>query len=182
MTLIEAMITISVLLVGLLALSSLQVTAIATSHLGSRMAQATALANDLAGNIKAWDYADPRLNPVATYTTFNTAALIAGWEMGHAAAATQQAQYSDVTPDSNATNPGALGVSDGGFQGLASDINGDAKPDFTRYWNVYAMDLNNTGTPNGKLVQIIVRWREPSTGYHQVTTSAFKVNPASALQ
>lgn len=179
MTLIEAMITISVLLVGLLALSSLQVTAVSTSHLGSKIAQATAIANDFAGNVSAWDYADGRLTSRATYTSFSNPALIAGWDMGRFSTASSQAQYSDAAPDTNALSTGAL---DGGFQGMTTDLDGDNKPDFTRYWNVYAIDLTNSGTPNGKLVQITVRWHEGSSGYHQISTSAFKVNPASVLR
>ncbi len=179
MTLIEAMITISVLLVGLLALSSLQVTAVSTSHLGNKIAQATAIANDFAGNISTWDYADGRLNSRATYTNFTNSSLVAGWDMGQSSTATNQAQYSDASPDTNAQNTGAL---DGGFQGMTTDLNGDNVPDFTRYWNVYSIDLSNSGTPNGKLVQIIVRWHEGTSGYHQISTSAFKVNPASVIR
>ena len=47
---------------------------------------------------------------------------------------------------------------------------------FQRYWNVFLIDLNGSGTPQGKLVQIVVRWKEPNFGYRQVSTSFYKVD------
>jgi len=58
-------------------------------------------------------------------------------------------------------------------------VDGDGKPDFTRYWNVYAIDLTGSGTPSGKLIQVIVRWNEPNVGWHQLAMTTFKRNPAN---
>src|SRR5205823_4237316 len=44
---------------------------------------------------------------------------------------------------------------------------------FTRYWNVFNVDLVNAGSAQGKLVQIVVRWKEPNFGYRSVTNSFF---------
>jgi hypothetical protein len=97
--------------------------------------------------------------------------------MGTSDRASQPAQFSDSpTSDPNAGTSNALGPL---YQGFSSDVDGDGKPDFTRYWNVYAVDPGSTGTPNGKLVQVIVRWNEPNVGWHQIAISTFKRNPAS---
>jgi hypothetical protein len=97
--------------------------------------------------------------------------------MGASAQASQRAQYSDSkTTDVNAGTFAALGAT---YQGLSSDVDGDGKADFTRYWNVYSVDLGGTGTASGKLVQIIVRWNDPSVGWKQVAVTTFKRNPAN---
>ena len=43
----------------------------------------------------------------------------------------------------------------------------------------YAVDATGSGTPGGKLVQIIVRWNEPQVGWHQIVVTTFKRNPAN---
>ena len=97
--------------------------------------------------------------------------------MGTSAQATQTAEFSDSpTHDPNAGTYAALGTT---YQGLSSDVDGDGTPDFTRYWNVYAVDATGSGTPSGKLVQIIVRWNEPQVGWHQVVVTTFKRNPGN---
>jgi hypothetical protein len=99
--------------------------------------------------------------------------------MGNRASSSYTAQYSDKALDSNASTPAALGA---GYQGLSSDVDGDGVADFTRYWNVFRVNMGAGGAENGKLVQIIVRWKEPGFGYRQVTTSTFKHNPAYIFQ
>ena len=58
---------------------------------------------------------------------------------------------------------------------------------YQRYWNVFFLDTKGLGFPEGKLVQIVVRWREARPGgdtaasrtplFRQVTTSFFKADP-----
>jgi len=60
-------------------------------------------------------------------------------------------------------------------------VNRDGVPDFIRYWNVYAIDLASSGTPNGLFIQIIVRWKQPGFGYRQITASKFKRNPTNVF-
>jgi hypothetical protein len=74
-----------------------------------------------------------------------------------------------------ATHPSALGA----WTGLTAAA---LDPDLHRYWNVYDVDLLGTGSAQGKLVQILVVWREPNLGWRQITSSVFVVNPAAALQ
>src|SRR5215471_12061078 len=167
-TLIEAMITMAVLVIALTGFATLQVVGVQTNYFGDRLVQASQLATDLAENIERWPYTDSRLTPVSTLTgsgALSSTAITGGWDLGTASTTSYRAQYSDLASDPNANNPGALATN---YQGLSSDVNGDGIPDFVRYWNVYAIDLSGSGTPNGLLVQIIVRWKQPGFGYRQV--------------
>ena len=160
---IEALISIVIVLIGLLGLASLQTTVVRANRFGRRMAQASALAVDLEGNVRRWAYTDARLAAATTVNSLSDSSITGGWDLGRAATPSYTPGFSD-------TNIGT-------YQGLSVDIDGDGVADFTRYWNVFAVDLAGTGTANGKLVQIIVRWKEPVVGYRQVVSSTFKMNP-----
>ncbi len=180
-TVIEALITMVVLIIALLGFATLQIVGVQANYFGDRLVQASELATDLAENIRRWPYTDPRLTPSATLvgpSAMSAPTITGTWDLGTSPTTTSKAQYSDLANDPNATNVGALTAN---YQGLSSDVNGDGVPDFIRYWNVYAIDLSNSGTPNGLLVQIIVRWKQPGFGYRQVTTTAFKSNPTSVF-
>jgi len=178
---IESMITMVVLIIAFLGFATLQLVGVQANYFGDRLVQASQLATDLAENVRRWPYTDPRLTPLSTITgpsAISDPSITGNWDLGTSLATSSKVQYSDLANDPNATNPGALGTN---YQGFSSDVNGDGVPDFTRYWNVYAIDLSNSGTPNGVLVQIIVRWKQPGFGYRQVTATAFKSNPTSVF-
>ena len=176
-TLVEALVASAILMVALAALLPLQVMGARMNRWSERTLDATLLATDLSENISRWNYSDPRLNPLLTVSSFSDSAVAARWDMGTSARASPTAEFSDSpTPDSNASAYAALGAS---YQGLSSDVDGDGTADFTRYWNVYAVDATGSGTPSGKLIQIIVRWNEPRVGWHQVVVTTFKRNPAN---
>ena len=176
-TLVEAMVASAILMVALAALLPLQVVGARMNRWSERTLDATLLATDLSENISRWSYSDARLNPLSTVSSFTDSTVTASWDMGTSARASTRAEYSDSPKqDANALTFNALGAS---YQGLSADVNGDGTPDFTRYWNVYAVDLTGSGTPSGKLVQIIVRWNEPNVGWHQVAVTTFKRNPAN---
>ena len=180
-TMIEALITTVVLVVAFLGFASLQVVGVQTNYFGDRLIQASELATDLAESMSQWSYYDTRLAPQSTLSgpnALNDTSITGSWDLGTGAATSYQAQYSDLAGDPNARNPGVLSSN---YQGLSSDVNKDGTPDFFRYWNVYAIDLANSGTPNGVFIQIIVRWKQPGFGYRQITTSAFKRNPANVF-
>ena len=180
-TMIESMITMVVLIIAFLGFATLQLVGVQANYFGDRLVQASQLATDLAENVRRWPYTDPRLTPLSTITgpsAISDPSITGNWDLGTSLATSSKVQYSDLANDPNATNPGALGTN---YQGFSSDVNGDGVPDFTRYWNVYAIDLSNSGTPNGVLVQIIVRWKQPGFGYRQVTATAFKSNPTSVF-
>jgi len=176
-TLVEAMIASAILAIALAALLPLQVMGARMNRWSERTLDASLLGTDLSENIARWSYSDPRLAPLITVSSFNDSTLVATWDMGTSQRAPRKAQFSDSpTSDQNATSYNALGTT---YQGLSADVDGDGKVDFTRYWNVYAIDPINSGTPSGKLIQIIVRWNEPNVGWHQVTMTTFKRNPAN---
>jgi Tfp pilus assembly protein PilV len=176
-TLVEAMIASAVLAIALAGLLPLQVLGARMNRFSDRTLAASTLATDLSENVARWAYADPRLTALATYSSFTDPAIASAWDMGTSTTAAQKAEYSDSPVlDANASSYNALGAT---YQGLSSDLDGDGTPDFYRYWNVYAIDLTGSGTPNGKLVQIIVRWNEPRVGWHQVAITTFKRNPAN---
>lgn len=176
-TLVEALVASAILMIALAALLPLQVMGARMNRFSERTLDGTLLATDLSENITRWTYTDPRLSPQLTVSSFSDSAVAAGWDMGTSARATHTAEFSDSpTQDPNAGSYAALGTT---YQGLSSDIDGDGTPDFTRYWNVYAVDATGSGTPSGKLVQIIVRWNEPQVGWHQVVVTTFKRNPAN---
>ena len=180
-TVIESLITMVVLIIAFLGFATLQLVGVQANYFGDRLVQASQLATDLAENVRRWPYTDPRLIPLSTIlgaSAISDPSITGNWDLGTSLATSSRVQYSDLANDTNATNSGALGTN---YQGLSSDVNLDGVPDFIRYWNVYAIDLSNSGTPNGLLVQIIVRWKQPGFGYRQVTATAFKSNPTSVF-
>jgi len=177
-SILESMISLVVLLIGVLGLSGLQVVAVKANKFGTCMAQASELAHDLSESVLRWDYDDPRLASRATVASAEDAVIAEHWDMGRADAAPLQQQFSDKAGDANAATPGALGA----YQGLGSDVDADGTPDFVRYWNVYEADYESTGVPQGKIVQIVVRWKEHGTGQRQVQTSTFKPNTEAMVQ
>jgi Tfp pilus assembly protein PilV len=176
-TMVEAMIASAILMIALAALLPLQVMGARMNRWSERTLEATFLATDLSENISRWSYLDTRLAPLSTVASLNDSTITATWDMGSSARAPVRAEYSDSpAPDQNATTYAALGAT---YQGLSSDVDGDGAPDFTRYWNVYAVDLTGSGTPSGKLIQVIVRWRDPAVGWRQLAVTTFKRNPAN---
>src|SRR5215472_8946075 len=176
-TIIEALITMAVMVIAFTGFATLQVIGVQANYFGDRLIQASELATDLAENIERWSYTDTRLTPSTTLagsSAMSNAAITGTWDLGTGSTTSYRAQYSDLAGDPNATNPGALATN---YQGLSSDVNMDGVPDFVRYWNVYAIDLSSSGTPQGLFVQIIVRWKQPGFGYRQITASKFKRNP-----
>jgi type II secretory pathway pseudopilin PulG len=180
-TLLEAMVGLGLLVVGLVGLAALQLVAVRANHFGTKMSHASALARDLAENVQRWDYDDPRLAIVETVDSTDHPRIRERWELGRADTVLARArpQFGEVASDANATTPGALGA---GYQGLSPDVDRDGQPDFHRYWSVWGIDLANTGTVQGKLVQIVVRWRDASAGHRQVTLGTFLANPQAGLE
>jgi prepilin-type N-terminal cleavage/methylation domain-containing protein len=175
-SLIEAMVASLVMLIGMLGLAGLQVLGVRANNLGKRMAQASLLAQDLAQNMQViWRYGEARLVPkqdTTAYTDPNAAAIAKYWNLTSAQAPTA-ADGTGLTFDysdgpSNAVVTNALAAN---YEGVASPVDPTLAAGeqiiFTRYWNVFNVN-------NGKLVQIVVRWKEPNFGYRSVTMSFFK--------
>jgi Tfp pilus assembly protein PilV len=185
-SILEAFIALAVMAIGLLGLASLQVVGVRANHFGRKMALASALVRDLSETVQSWDYSDTRLAPprgVVTSTTDTT--IVSRWDMGRDATASYTADYAEQAGDTNATTASQL--TSANYNGLlATRIDKDYASAATsslglrRYWNVHSVDVSGSGAEQGKLVQIIVRWKEPGLGMRQVTGSAFRPNPAAS--
>ena len=191
-SLIEAMVASVVMLIGLLGLAGLQVIGMRANNLGKRMAQASLLAQDLAQNMQLWQYTDARLAPqggaspahLGFYSDTNHADIAKFWDLRNTAALTSNVDGSAVTFDCTDGAAGAALVNqlNANYGGVLSPVdttlpNGE-QTIFQRYWNVFLVDLNGSGQAQGKLVQVMVRWKEPNFGYRQVNTSFYKYDPS----
>ena len=190
-SLIEAMVASVVMLIGLLGLAGLQVIGMRANNLGKRMAQASLLAQDLVQNMQVWQYTDGRLTPQASaspahtglYTDTNHADIAKFWDLQNTAALTSNVDSSSVTFDFTDGAAGAAAVSQlaANYEGVLSPVDTSLptaeQTVFQRYWNVFLVDLNGSGAAQGKLVQVMVRWKEPNFGYRQVNTSFYKNDP-----
>ena len=172
-TLLEAMISLVLMMIGVLGLAGLQVVGVRANHFGKRMSEATALALDLEEQIGLWSFSDPRLASIANVTAPNDA-NIQSWDLGRGATTSYQPEFSDLAGDTNVAS-GHDGQLSSNYQGIKSDVSGNGSPDYVRYWNAYNYA---DGTSSGVLVQIFVRWKEPALGYRQITATAFKPNSA----
>jgi prepilin-type N-terminal cleavage/methylation domain-containing protein len=184
-SLIEAMVASVIMLIGLLGLAGLQIVGMRANHLGKRMSQASLLAQDLVQNMETiWQYTDPRLTPVnncamgSPCTNTNSSAIAAYWDTGRGASPSTVFDYTDSADSTGASNISQLNAN---YEGVMSPVDttlaAGEQTIFSRYWNVFAIDINGSGTAQGKLVQVAVRWKEPVLGYRQVTTSFFKYDP-----
>jgi Tfp pilus assembly protein PilV len=173
-SLIETVLTISILTIGVLGIAQMQIIGVRSKNFATNIATASLLAHDLAEQAQRWSYTDSRLTPLGTVTSTTDASITALWDMGKATTVSTalKAEFSEIASDSNATTANALGT----YQGVT------APAGFYRYWNVFAVDLTNGGTPQGKLVQIIVRWKEPGFGMRQVSASTYISNPTAIWQ
>jgi prepilin-type N-terminal cleavage/methylation domain-containing protein len=190
-SLIEAMVASVVMLIGLLGLAGLQVTAMRANHLGKRMAQASLLAQDLVQNMQVWQYSDARLSPQASaspahtgsYTDTNHTDIAKFWELQNSDTLVSTLDGSSLTFDYTDGAAGAAQVNKlaANYAGVLSPVDSTLPAGeqtvFQRYWNVFLVDLTSSGTPQGKLVQVVVRWKEPNFGYRQVSTSFYKYDP-----
>lgn len=179
------MIAMSIALIGLTGLLSVQVMVARSNHYSQHVRQASALATDLEENIQRWGYNDARLGNVIPVTSFSATAITDRWTMGNTAVTgtASRAVFAEQASDLNATVSTA-GTTYGTtlFSGLNPDVDGDGIVDFKRYWTVFEVNLTGSTIADGKFVQIIARWKEPVLGYRQIATSTFIANPAAAAQ
>ena len=181
-SLIEAMIASVIMLVGLLGLAALQVVGARANNVGKRMAQASLLAQDLAQNMQLWQYTDGRFTPqlhTGVYNDTNASDISQYWNTGRAASPTPQFDFTDSGDTAGASQINQLAAN---YEGVLSPTDptlpAAEQTLFSRYWNVFLIDLSGSGTAQGKLVQVVVRWKEPALGgYRQVTTSFYKYDP-----
>jgi type IV pilus assembly protein PilV len=176
-SLIEATISLGVMTIGLLGMMQMQVIAVRSNQVARSTAVASALARDMVENASRWDYNDPRLTPLGTVSDLDAQSIKDKLDLGRETTAptTAAPQFGEGTNDPNSTNDGALGT----FEGLSADTDldgtiGETEP--KRYWTVFNYDPDSDGNVEGKLIVILVRWKEPGFGFRQIVTTTFRYN------
>lgn len=167
LTLIEAMIAMVVMLVAAVGMLGLHVYGQRIDADAVRILRATAIAQDLAGQIALWPYNDPRL---VNANTGNDATV---GDPGFAFEV-------DAPPPAD---HGEADLTLGGtlWNGIPT---ADLPSGYERYWNVAypvtpAFDTNGNGISDSMQVAVIVRW--PSgAGFRRVVLLSIKGNPAEA--
>jgi type IV pilus assembly protein PilV len=156
MTLIEVMVSMTVLLVGLLGMMRLQVWGL-TSNQGARAhTQATQLARELAGALAALPFGDPRLAATSRF-----GGLL---EANGTVATTGFANYADFAPISDVTREDAIESADG-----------TATRAYQRRWTVSVQQA--AGRDAVKYLAVSVVYRERSIGrWREVVVYAPNVN------
>ena len=181
LSLLEAAISLAVFSIGMVGIIGMQLLASRSAAMARQLGQASQLAQDLVENVSLWSYDDPRLVPLDTIA-FTTDPVIAarGADVRDALITNpaNKPHYSEEAT-ANALNPSALRSATVPYDGLSADVDGDGVDDFERYWNVFGLDADGDGVLEGKLVVVIVRWREPGVGFRRITQTTFRSNPGA---
>ena len=181
-TMTEVVVSIAVTTIGMVGMAQMQIVGVRSNQFSRSMANASSLARDFAENVSLWAYNDPRLEPLATISSWTDARIAKAVNPGRADVLETAArlQYSEAASDANAVTAGALGTPGGAgvgaYDGTSADLDKDGKLDFKRYWTVLAIDTDGDTVPNGKFVVIVVRWREPGFGMRRIVMTQFKTN------
>lgn len=165
-TLIEAMVALSVLLIGAAGMVGLHNQGVRVEGDSRRITRATAIAQDLVTQIDLWPYTDPRL---ANTQVGNDLSL------GDPTFAIEGS--ADPVAD-GLVDYGEAGLTLGGAAWLglpAAAVNG-----YERYYGVaYVDDSNGNAVPDSARVAVVVRWRSGSA-WRRVVILSTKPNPAEA--
>ncbi len=162
LTLIEAMVAMSVMLVGATGLAAMSRQGLRLNADGRQLTRATTIAQDLATQIELWEYADPRLENSNT---------------------SNDADYGDrdflyegtatVAPDH-----GEADIEKGGTRWMGIPGAELAAAGYERFWNVAELDDDNgNGIPDNRRIAVIVRWPH-GNGFRRVVVFVAKLNPA----
>jgi Prokaryotic N-terminal methylation motif len=162
-TLIEAMVAMSVLVVGSLGLLGLHRVGVIMNADARVMTRATAIAQDLVSQMALWDYVhDPRLVNMDTSNDSDFADSSGSFET-----ATFKYDHAEGELETQGNPYTWLGMPTATVQGLG----------FTRYWNVAEVDFDANGALNAKRVAVIVRWERNGVARRIVLITALR-NPA----
>lgn len=170
--------SLTVLSIALVGVLILQVLAVRSNHMARELGVATSLGRDLVENIGTWAYNDPRLATTTSVTSPTNAAVLARSDLGRATTVTDSAKkpHFGELAGTNALSNDALRSGGVAYDGLSPDIDRDGRPDFERYWSVFRLDPTGSGTEEGKLVVVVVRWFEGGLGYRQIVQTTFRSN------
>lgn len=185
-TILEALIAMALLTIGIMGMMSLNTTGQRINADARQMTRATAIAQDLLGQIMLWDYDDARLAAGATggADIADDAHAFEGegptydhsdgelWTKVDAETDLQSRidQAKALDPDADVSGYTAQDVN---FYGIP---NADVLGHYQRYWNVsYEDDSNDNGIWDGVRIAVIVRWKQ-SGSWRRVVLTGFKPN------
>ncbi|HET9597337.1 MAG TPA: prepilin-type N-terminal cleavage/methylation domain-containing protein [Anaeromyxobacteraceae bacterium] len=160
-TLLEALVAMTVLLVGAAGMLSMHMQGVRIEGDARRITRATAIAQDLMDQIALWPYTDPRL---ANSNGLNDATY-ADPNLAFEAAGAPPADHGEADLTLGSTTWFGIPALESGYE---------------RYWNVaYVDDANGNSTWDAVRVAVIVRWRV-GTSYRRVVLIGMKANPLDA--
>jgi len=161
MSLIEVMIAVALLVIAGTGVAKMTGHGLKLNADARQITRATALAEDLLGQIQTWDYDDPRL---ANATTGNDADYGDGTQSFEGATFVADHAEADLTLN---------GLDWNGVPAATLDIGG-----YQRFWNVAELDdSNSNGIADGRRIAVIVRWPHGDK-FRRVVLYAAKVNPS----
>lgn len=182
-TLVETMVSLSVLALGLTGLTQLQLISVRSNAFARKSAIAAALATDLVENVALWPYTDGRLATSTSVTSVTDSQIAARTELGREEKITdssKKAMFAEQDTTNALTGNALRGAAT--YDGYSSDVDGDGVADFERYWSVFKIDPTLSGLEQGKLVVVTVRWKEAPIGYRQISMSTFRSNSGGFAQ
>jgi Tfp pilus assembly protein PilV len=162
MGLVEVVIAMALLIIAAMGVAQMTRAGSALNLDSRRITRASAIAQDLLGQIQTWDYDDPRL---ANTTAANDADYGDGSQKFEAATGFV-ADHAEANLTLNGLDWNGLPQADlaaGGYQ---------------RFWNVAELDdTNGNGIADARRIAVIVRWPH-GTGFRRVVLYTAKVNPS----
>jgi prepilin-type N-terminal cleavage/methylation domain-containing protein len=162
MSLVEVMVAVALLVIAATGIAQMTGQGIKLNADSRRITRATAIAQDLLGQIQTWDYDDPRLS--------NTTG-------------SNDQDYGDgsqsfETPAGFTADHGEADLTLNGLDWNGLPAAALAAGSYERYWNVAELDdTNSNGTADGKRIAVIVRWPH-GTLFRRIVVYAAKVNPS----
>jgi len=165
-TLVEALIAMSVLMIGAVGVLGLQQVGLKMNADARTMTRATAIAQDLVAQMQSWDFAtDPRLQ---NNVTSNDADFADGAGAFEGAVSSGMYDHEESELEGAGAPNTWLGTPSATVTGLG----------FKRYWNVAAVDLDENGVLSALRVAAIVRWEWNGIGRRIVLITVLR-NPAA---
>lgn len=167
-TLLESMMALGIVLLGAVGVGTLFTTGVRMNADARRMTRATAIAQDLVGNIALWPYDEGGGAPLANTATTNDE------DIGDAAFAFQRtaSPAGEGLADHGEATLTAMGARWTGLR--ASELSGG----YERYWNVRYADTNGNGVHDLAEIAVIVRWPH-GAGWRRVVLMTAKLNPGA---
>ncbi len=166
-TLIESMVALGVMMIGAVGIAGLFKVGLTMNGDARRITRATAIANDLLGQIALWPYNDASGAPLANTSTTNDG------DIGDTGFAFQVSSnpLGDGIADHGEADITAMGAA---WTGLpASELGGI----YERYWNVAYLDTDGNGVNDLVQIAVIVRWQQGG-GWRRVVLLSGKLNGA----